>query len=77
MQTELQQVLASISELKTEFKHLKTDVDAKIDTSNQKIDTFNEKFDNYQKSTQQIVNLAFSLIASATILSIVYRVFPR
>ena len=65
-QTELQQVLASISDLKTEFKDLKSDVE-----------TFNEKFDNYQKSTQQIVNLAFSLIASATVLSIVYRVFPR
>ena len=64
-QTELQQVLASISDLKTEFKDLKSDVE-----------TFNEKFDNYQKSTQQIVNLAFSLIASATVLSIVYRVFP-
>ena len=65
-QTELQQVLASISDLKTEFKDLKSDVE-----------TFNTKFDNYQKSTQQIVNLAFSLIASATVLSIVYRVFPR
>jgi predicted PurR-regulated permease PerM len=62
-QSELQQILESIQEIKT-------DVDAKIDT-------FNEKFDNYQKSTQQVVNLAFSLIASATILSIVYRVFPR
>ena len=62
-QTELQQVLESIRE-----------VEGRLET---KIDTFNEKFDNYQKSTQQVVNLAFSLIASATILSIVYRVFPR
>ena len=69
-QTELQQVLASISDLKTEFQASEVRLEAKIDT-------FNEKFDNYQKSTQQIVNLAFSLIASATILSIVYRVFPR
>lgn len=68
--SELQQVLESIREIERRLE-------AKIDTSNQKIDTFNEKFDNYQKSTQQIVNLAFSLIASATILSIVYRVFPR
>ena len=62
-QTELQQVLESIRE-----------VEGRLET---KIDTFNQKFDNYQKSTQQVVNLAFSLIASATILSIVYRVFPR
>jgi predicted PurR-regulated permease PerM len=62
-QSELQQVLESIRE-----------VEGRLEA---KIDTFNEKFDNYQKSTQQVVNLAFSLIASATILSIVYRVFPR
>jgi predicted PurR-regulated permease PerM len=62
-QTELQQVLESIRE-----------IEVRLET---KIDTFNEKFDNYQKSTQQVVNLAFSLIASATILSIVYRIFPR
>ena len=68
-QTELQQVLASISDLKSEFRASEVRLETKIDT-------FNEKFDNYQKSTQQIVNLAFSLIASATVLSIVYRVFP-
>jgi hypothetical protein len=62
-QSELQQILDSIQEIKSL-------VEAKIDT-------FNEKFDNYQKATQQVVNLALSLIASATILSIVYRVFPR
>ena len=58
-QTELQQILNSISELKTE------------------VEGFNNKFDNYQKANQSVVNLAFSLIASATVLSIVYRVFPR
>ena len=58
-QTELQQILNSISELKTE------------------VEGFNNKFDNYQKANQSLINLAFSLIASATVLSIVYRVFPR
>lgn len=58
-ETELQQILNSISELKTE------------------VEGFNNKFDNYQKANQSVVNLAFSLIASATVLSIVYRVFPR
>jgi molecular chaperone GrpE (heat shock protein) len=66
MQTELQQVLESIAELKTEFKDLKTDVE-----------TFNEKFDNYQKATQSLVNLAFGLIASATIVTVVSNVFQR
>jgi molecular chaperone GrpE (heat shock protein) len=65
-QTELQQVLASIAELRTEFKDLRTDVE-----------TFNEKFDNYQKATQSLVNLAFGLIAAATIVTVVSNVFQR
>jgi molecular chaperone GrpE (heat shock protein) len=64
--SELQQVLDSISELKGEFKELKTDVE-----------NFNDKFDNYQKASQQIVNLAFGLIVSATLITIVSSVFPR
>lgn len=62
-QTELQQILDSI-------KEIKTDVDTKIDT-------FNERFDNYQKATQWVVALAFSLIASATVITIVTNVFQR
>ena len=65
-QTELQQVLASISDLKGEFKDLKSDVE-----------TFNEKFDNYQKATQWVVGLAFSLIGSATVITIISSVFRR
>ena len=70
MQTELQQVLESIAELKTEFKASETRLEVKIDT-------FNEKFDNYQKATQSLVNLAFGLIASATIITVVSNVFQR
>ena len=43
-QSELQQVLASIADLKIEFQTSEVRLEAKIDT-------FNEKFDNYQKST--------------------------
>jgi molecular chaperone GrpE (heat shock protein) len=53
-QTELQQVLESIADLKGEFKDLKSDVE-----------TFNEKFDNYQKATQWVVGLPLSLAYSA------------
>jgi predicted PurR-regulated permease PerM len=70
MQTELQQVLESIAELKTEFRASETRLETKIDT-------FNEKFDNYQKATQSLVNLAFGLIASATIVTVVSNVFHR
>jgi predicted PurR-regulated permease PerM len=62
-QSELQQILKSIQEIKT-------DVDTKIDT-------FNEKFDNYQKATQWFIGLAFSLIGSDTIITIISSVFRR
>jgi hypothetical protein len=58
-QDELQQILNSISDLKTE------------------VEGFNNKFDNYQKATQWVVALAFSLIASATVITIVSSVFYR
>jgi uncharacterized protein YlxW (UPF0749 family) len=62
-QTELQQVLQSIEAVETRLEA--------------KIDTFNEKFDNYQKATQSLVNLAFGLIASATVITVVSSVFRR
>jgi predicted PurR-regulated permease PerM len=70
MSTELQQVLESIAELKNEFKESETRLETKIDT-------FNEKFDNYQKATQWVVALAFSLIASATVITVISSVFRR
>jgi molecular chaperone GrpE (heat shock protein) len=69
VQTELQQVLESISKLETKISESETRLENKIDT-------FNEKFDNYQKATQSLVNLAFGLIASATIITIVSHIFP-
>lgn len=49
-------------------------IERKLDTLTTDVDkltinvsTFNDKFDNYQKATQWVVQLAFTLIASATI----------
>jgi molecular chaperone GrpE (heat shock protein) len=64
--TELKQVLDSIAELRSDFTELKTDVER-----------FNDKFDNYQKATQSVVNLAFGLIASATIVTLASAIFRR
>jgi predicted PurR-regulated permease PerM len=79
--SELNQVLESIAELRTEFKNLEDRVNHKIDNLNvqidNKINTFNERFDNYQKTTQWVVNLAFSLIASATLITVVSSVLRR
>ena len=48
------------------LEELKTDV-AKL----------NEKFEVYRQATQSLVNLAFGLIASTTIITVVSSVFKR
>jgi hypothetical protein len=70
MQTELEQVLQYIKESETRLE-------AKIEEVTANVNTFNEKFDNYQKATQWVVALAFSLIASATVITIISSVFRR
>ena len=50
------------------------DVIDKIDSLSQKVDTFDEKFSNYQQATQWVVQLAFTLIASATVTVIITSV---
>ena len=50
------------------------DVIDKIDGLSQKVDTFDEKFSNYQQATQWVVQLAFTLIASATVTVIITSV---
>jgi hypothetical protein len=54
-----------------------TDIVKAIEKLDTKIDTFNDKFDNYQKASQSIVNLAFGLIASATLITVVQSIFRR
>ena len=63
---------------------LSSDWDRKFDSIERKVETLsyemersNDKFDNYQKATQWVVQLAFTLIASATITVIVSSVLSR
>ena len=60
------QVLDSLAELKTDVERL----DASIEKSD-------DKFDTYRQATQSLVNLAFGLIASATVITVVSAVFKR
>lgn len=60
------QVLDALSELKTDSLELRIDVEKS-----------NEKFDVYRQATQSLVNLAFGLIASATVITVVSSVFKR
>jgi hypothetical protein len=60
------------------------EIDPRLDRIEQKLDNlvkenerFNDKFDNYQKATQWVVQLAFTLIASATITVIISTVLRK
>ena len=66
-----------VDTLSTRVDTLTTCVDTlttRVDTLTTRVDTFNDRFDNYQKATQWVVRLAFTLIASATITVIVTSV---
>ena len=43
----------------------------------QEQERFNDRFSNYQQATQWVVQLAFTLIASATLTVIITAVFKR
>ncbi len=60
------QVLDSLNELKSDSVVLRADIEKS-----------NEKFDVYRQATQSLVSLAFGLIASATIITVVSSVFKR
>jgi peptidoglycan hydrolase CwlO-like protein len=69
----LSDVIEKLDKLSAEVKKLSTDVEK----TNDKTDRFNDKFDNYQKATQWVVQLAFTLIASATITVIITSVLRK
>lgn len=60
------QVLDSLAELKADSVELRADVEKS-----------NDKFEVYRQATQSLVNLAFGLIASATVITVVSAVFKR
>ncbi len=64
------QALQKISELKADIDDRFTKLDFDIKEANIRLDA-------YQKSSGQIVNLAFGLIASATVITVVSAVFKR
>ncbi|NJL42144.1 MAG: hypothetical protein HC833_20780 [Leptolyngbyaceae cyanobacterium RM1_406_9] len=54
-----------------------TDVVNRLDKLSTEVERFNDRFSNYQQATQWVVQLAFTLIASATITVIVTAVLRR
>jgi hypothetical protein len=60
------QVLESLAELKADSIELKADVEKS-----------NDKFEVYRQASQSVVNLAFGLMANATVITVVSAVFKR
>ena len=52
-------------------------IEQKLDVLATEIERSNDKFDTYQKATQWVVQLAFTLIASATITVIIATVLNK
>jgi len=81
------QILAEIRELRQDVEHISQDVERisqdverisqDVEQSNQNTNAFNQKFDTYQKATQWVVQLAFSLIAAATVTVIISTVLGK
>lgn len=67
------QLTTDVGQLTTDVEQLSTNV-KKLDMD---VEKFNERFSNYQQATQWVVQLAFSLIASATIVIIVSNVLGK
>ncbi len=69
----LADVIEKLDKVSTDVDKLTTEVD-KISRDSEK---FNERFLNYQQAMQWVVQLAFTLIASATITIIISSVLRR
>ena len=63
----------TVGTLSTNLNHLSTTVDH-LSADNEK---FNDRFSNYQQATQWVVQLAFTLIASAKITVIITSVLRK
>jgi nitrate/nitrite-specific signal transduction histidine kinase len=59
------------------YKPTLVDVINKLDTLTKDVENSNERFNNYQQAVQWVVQLAFSLIASATITIIISSVLRK
>ena len=53
------------------------DILVKLDQLSTEQERFNDRFSNYQQATQWVVQLAFTLIASATLTVIITAIFRK
>ncbi|MCC3446569.1 MAG: hypothetical protein JGK04_03950 [Microcoleus sp. PH2017_39_LGB_O_B] len=69
----LTDVIEKLDGLSTRVDNLSS----RVDNLATDVEKFNDRFSNYQQATQWVVQLAFTLIASATITVIVTSVLRR
>ncbi|WP_199245456.1 hypothetical protein [[Phormidium] sp. ETS-05] len=76
----LADVIEKLDELSTDVDKLTTEVDkltTEVDKLSRDSEKFNDRFANYQQAMPWVVQLAFTLIASATITIIISSVLRR
>ncbi|MEG3850205.1 hypothetical protein QT971_23445 [Microcoleus sp. herbarium19] len=76
----LTDVIEKLDGLSSRVDTLSSRVDtlsSRVDNLATDVEKFNDRFSNYQQATQWVVQLAFTLIASATITVIVTSVLRR
>ena len=73
IEQKLDHLSTTVDQLSTTVDHLSITVN-RLSADNEK---FNDRFSNYQQATQWVVQLAFTLIASATITVIITSVLRK
>ncbi|MBD2159842.1 hypothetical protein H6F46_03955 [Limnothrix sp. FACHB-1083] len=60
-----------------QLSHDLSETNAKLAETNTRLDRSDERFEVYQKATQWVVQLAFGLIASATVTILITSIVRR
>jgi len=80
LNTQVRELDTKVNILSTKFIEMDTKV-GNLDEDVKKLflenERSNDKLTNYQQASQSLVNLAFSLIASTTLITVVSAVFKR
>jgi hypothetical protein len=71
--TELRGISDRLTHVETRLENVETNI-GEFTSQNEK---FNDKFTAYQQGVQWVVQLAFSLIASVTVITIISTIFKK
>ncbi|QYO63337.1 hypothetical protein [Leptolyngbya sp. 7M] len=74
---ELRQVSQQLGELQTQISTRLDSIERQLESETERRERFDEKFSNYQQAIQWVVQLSFTLIASATITVIITAVLKK